>query len=45
MMVNAMEMSGVAGSYKKTCERVLSSLKNNKGSIMAMVLLSSFFYA
>eukprot|EP01129_Flabellula_baltica_P013264 TRINITY_DN6129_c0_g1_i1.p1 TRINITY_DN6129_c0_g1~~TRINITY_DN6129_c0_g1_i1.p1 ORF type:complete len:2300 (+),score=375.38 TRINITY_DN6129_c0_g1_i1:7-6906(+) len=42
MMINAMEVSGVNGSFRATCEDVVQLLRANKESIMAV--LESFVY-
>lgn len=42
MLVRAMEVSGIEGSYKSTCERTMSVLRNNKDSLVAM--LEAFVY-
>jgi FKBP12-rapamycin complex-associated protein len=42
MLVNAMEVSGVEGSFRFVCERVLRVLRKNRNSLMA--LLEAFIY-
>ncbi|KAJ4461377.1 putative Serine/threonine-protein kinase mTOR [Paratrimastix pyriformis] len=42
MLVNAMEISGIEGSFRLTCEKVMGIIRENKGSIMAM--LEAFVY-
>jgi FKBP12-rapamycin complex-associated protein len=42
MMVNAMEASGVEGTYKSVCESVMRTLRGNSVSIMTM--LEAFVY-
>ena len=42
MLVRAMEVSGIEGSYKSTCERTMSVLRDNKDSLVAM--LEAFVY-
>lgn len=42
MLVNAMESSGIEGTYRSTCQRVMSTLRDNKDSVMAM--LEAFVY-
>jgi len=37
MMVNAMELSGVEGSYRKTSELVLADLRRHRDSVLAML--------
>ena len=37
MLVRAMEVSGIEGSYKSTCERTMSVLRDNKDSLVAML--------
>ena len=42
MLVNAMEVSGVEGTYRLTCEKVMSVLRENRDSLIAM--LEAFVY-
>jgi len=42
MLVNAMEISGIEGSYRFTCEKVMRVLRENKDSLMAV--LEAFVY-
>lgn len=42
MLINAMEVTGIEGTYKKTCESVMSVLRRNKDSLMAV--LEAFVY-
>ncbi|BDA44527.1 Serine/threonine-protein kinase TOR [Coccomyxa sp. Obi] len=42
MMVKAMEVSGVEGNFRSTCESVMRVLRSNKDSVMAM--LEAFVY-
>jgi len=42
MLVRAMEVSGIEGNYKLTCEVVMSVLRENKESLMAV--LEAFVY-
>jgi FKBP12-rapamycin complex-associated protein len=37
MMVNAMEVSGIEGNYRSTCEHVMSVLRDNRDSLLAML--------
>ncbi len=37
MLVNAMEVSGIEGNYRSTCERVMSVLRDNRDSLVAML--------
>jgi FKBP12-rapamycin complex-associated protein len=37
MLVNAMEVSGIEGNFRSTCEAVMSMLRNNKDSVLAML--------
>ena len=36
MLTKAMEVSGIEGSYRSTCERTMSVLRDNKDSLVAM---------
>jgi FKBP12-rapamycin complex-associated protein len=42
MLVKAMEVSGVEGSYRDTCERTMTVLRDNRDSLVAM--LEAFVY-
>uniref|UniRef100_A0A7S3G4Y1 non-specific serine/threonine protein kinase n=1 Tax=Palpitomonas bilix TaxID=652834 RepID=A0A7S3G4Y1_9EUKA len=42
MLINAMEVSGIEGNFRSTCERVMQVLRDNKDSLMAM--LEAFVY-
>ena len=42
MLVNAMEVSGIEGSFRLTCEKVMSVLRENRDSLIAM--LEAFVY-
>ena len=42
MLVNAMEISGIEGNFRNTCEQVMTVLRQNKDSLMAM--LEVFLY-
>ena len=35
MLVNAMEVSGIEGTFRLTCEKVMSVLRENKDSLIA----------
>ena len=37
MLVNAMEVSAVEGTFRSTCERVMSVLRTHRDSLMAML--------
>lgn len=37
MLVNAMEVSGIEGSYRTTCENTMDVLRDNKDSLLAML--------
>jgi FKBP12-rapamycin complex-associated protein len=37
MMIKAMEVSGVEGNFRSTCEAVMRVLRGNKDSVMAML--------
>ena len=37
MLVNAMEVSGIEGNFRMTCESVLRVLRQNRTNVMAMV--------
>ncbi|KAJ3212943.1 phosphatidylinositol kinase- protein kinase tor1 [Entophlyctis luteolus] len=37
MLINAMEVSGIEGNFRITCEHVMRVLRNNKGSVMAVL--------
>lgn len=42
MLINAMEVTGINGTYRRTCESVMSVLRRNKDSLMAV--LEAFVY-
>lgn len=42
MLVAAMEVSGIEGSFRSVCERVMRVMRKNKNSVMA--LLEAFIY-
>ena len=42
MLINAMEVTGIDGTYRMTCESVMTLLRRNKDSVMAM--LEAFIY-
>nr|CAD7572023.1 unnamed protein product [Timema californicum] len=42
MLINAMEVTGIEGTYRRTCESVMSVLHRNKDSLMAV--LEAFVY-
>ncbi|CAL4086221.1 unnamed protein product, partial [Meganyctiphanes norvegica] len=42
MLINAMEVTGIDGTYRMTCESVMALLRRNKDSLMAM--LEAFVY-
>lgn len=42
MLINAMEVTGIEGTYRKTCESVMHVLRKNKDSLMAV--LEAFVY-
>lgn len=42
MLVNAMEVSGIDGTFRSTCETVMHVLRKNKNSVMAV--LEAFVY-
>lgn len=37
MMIKAMEVSGIEGNFRSTCESVMKVLRSNKDSVMAML--------
>lgn len=37
MLVKAMEVSGIEGTFRTTCENVMQVLRTNKDSVMAMM--------
>lgn len=37
MLVKAMEVSGIEGNFRSTCENVMQVLRSNKDSVMAMM--------
>ncbi|XP_023230388.1 serine/threonine-protein kinase mTOR-like [Centruroides sculpturatus] len=42
MLINAMEVTGIEGTYRVTCEKVMKVLRKNKDSLMAV--LEAFVY-
>jgi phosphatidylinositol kinase/protein kinase (PI-3 family) len=42
MLIKAMEVSGIEGSYRDTCERTMTVLRDNRDSLVAM--LEAFVY-
>jgi phosphatidylinositol kinase/protein kinase (PI-3 family) len=42
MLIKAMEISGIEGSYRSTCERTMNVLRDNRDSLVAM--LEAFVY-
>jgi phosphatidylinositol kinase/protein kinase (PI-3 family) len=42
MLIKAMEVSGIEGSYRSTCEKTLNVLRDNQDSLVAM--LEAFVY-
>lgn len=42
MLTNAMEVSGIEGNFRITCEAVMNVLRHNKESLMAV--LEAFVY-
>lgn len=42
MLTNAMEVSGIEGNFRITCEAVMNVLRHNKDSLMAV--LEAFVY-
>ena len=42
MLINAMEVSGIEGNFRITCEHVMRVLRSNKDSLMAV--LEAFVY-
>jgi len=42
MMINAMEVSGIEGTFRFTCENIMEVLRDNKESLMAV--LEAFVY-
>ena len=42
MLINAMEVTGIEGTYRRTCVSVMSVLRRNKDSLMAV--LEAFVY-
>jgi FKBP12-rapamycin complex-associated protein len=42
MLINAMEVTGIEGTYRSTCESVMTVLRHNKDSLMAV--LEAFVY-
>ncbi len=42
MLINAMEVTGIEGTYRSTCESTMEVLRKNKDSLMAV--LEAFVY-
>ena len=42
MLINAMEVSGIEGTFRITCENVMRVIRENKESLMAV--LEAFLY-
>ncbi|XP_054720357.1 serine/threonine-protein kinase mTOR-like [Uloborus diversus] len=42
MLIHAMEVTGIEGTYRKTCQKVMKVLRDNKDSLMAV--LEAFVY-
>ncbi|XP_035228341.1 serine/threonine-protein kinase mTOR-like [Stegodyphus dumicola] len=42
MLIHAMEVTGIEGTYRKTCQKVMKVLRENKDSLMAV--LEAFVY-
>src|SRR6185503_11056446 len=42
MLINAMEVSGIEGNFRSTCEAVMRVLRDNRESVMAV--LEAFVY-
>jgi FKBP12-rapamycin complex-associated protein len=42
MLINAMEVTGIEGTYRMTCEKMMQVLRKNKDSLMAV--LEAFIY-
>lgn len=42
MLIKALEVSGIEGSYRSTCERTMTVLRENRDSLLAM--LEAFLY-
>lgn len=43
MLVKAMEVSGIEGNFRSTCENVMQVLRTNKDSVMAMMEVNTRF--
>jgi FKBP12-rapamycin complex-associated protein len=37
MLINAMEVSGIEGNFRSTCELVMGKLRDNSDSMMAIL--------
>lgn len=37
MLIRAMEVSGIEGSYRSTCEKTMSVLRDSRDSLIAML--------
>lgn len=42
MLVKAMEVSGIEGNFRSTCENVMQVLRLHKDSVMAMMEVTSW---
>ena len=42
MLINALEVSGIEGNFRITCENVMRVLRNNKESLMAILEAFAF---
>lgn len=45
MLVKAMEVSGIEGNFRSTCENVMQVLRSNRDSVMAMMEVWIFYVA
>lgn len=43
MLVKAMEVSGIEGNFRSTCENVMQVLRTNRHSVMAMMEVYKMF--
>lgn len=44
MLVKAMEVSGIEGNFRSTCENVMQVLRTHKDSVMAMMEVNTFSF-
>lgn len=44
MLVKAMEVSGIEGNFRSTCENVMQVLRTNKDSVMAMMEVNTYSF-